>query len=84
MKKNVLITGGSGFGKTLTQVLIDNGYTFHIEQEQTSGCRWYFYYTWNIQTQIIEEDAVLKADYVIHLAGCIIAEKDGLKRKDRY
>jgi NADP-dependent 3-hydroxy acid dehydrogenase YdfG len=39
MKKNVLITGGSGFGKTLTQVLIDNGYTFHIEQEQTSGCR---------------------------------------------
>lgn len=77
MKKNVLITGGSGFvGKNLTRLLIDNGYSVSIlsrsKRENTADI---FYYTWDIQNQVIEDDAVLKADYIIHLAGANIAEK---------
>jgi uncharacterized protein (TIGR01777 family) len=77
MKKNVLITGGSGFvGKQLTKVLVDSGYTVSIlSRSKRADAVDVFYYTWNIQTQMIEEDAVLKADYIIHLAGANIAEK---------
>ncbi len=77
MKKNVLITGGSGFvGKNLTRLLIDSGYSVSIlsrsKREDTADI---FYYTWDIQNQVIEDDAVLNADYIIHLAGANIAEK---------
>jgi uncharacterized protein (TIGR01777 family) len=85
MKKNVLITGGSGFvGKELTQVLIDSGYTVSIlSRSKRANTADIFYYTWDIQNQHIEEEAVLKADYVIHLAGANIAEKRWTeKRKD--
>jgi uncharacterized protein (TIGR01777 family) len=77
MKKNVLITGGSGFvGKHLTRVLIDSGYTVSIlSRSKRADTADIFYYTWDIQNQLIEEEAVLKADYVIHLAGANIAEK---------
>jgi uncharacterized protein (TIGR01777 family) len=77
MKKNVLITGGSGFvGEHLSHLLIDSGYTISIlsrsKRENTENI---FYYTWDVENQTIEEDAVLNADYVIHLAGANIAEK---------
>jgi len=77
MKKNILITGGSGFvGKHLTQLLVDNGYTVSIlSRSKRPDTLNIFYYTWDIQNGVIEEDAVLKADYVIHLAGANIAEK---------
>jgi uncharacterized protein (TIGR01777 family) len=77
MKKNVLITGGSGFvGKQLTVVLIDRGYTVSIlSRSKRTNAVDIFYYTWDIENQLIEEEAVLKADYVIHLAGANIAEK---------
>jgi uncharacterized protein (TIGR01777 family) len=77
MKKNVLITGGSGFvGKQLTVVLIDSGYTVSIlSRSKRTNAVDIFYYTWDIENQLIEEEAVLKAVYVIHLAGANIAEK---------
>lgn len=77
MKKNILITGGSGFvGKHLTQLLIDSGYTVSIlSRSKKVDTVNIFYYTWDIRNGVIEEDAVLKADYVIHLAGANIAEK---------
>lgn len=87
MKKNVLITGGSGFvGKHLTRVLIDSGYTVSIlSRSKRADTVDIFYYTWDIQNQLIEEEAVLKADYVIHLAGANIAEKRWTKKeRDRY
>ncbi|CAM2913374.1 TIGR01777 family oxidoreductase [Flavobacterium frigoris] len=85
MKKNVLLTGGTGFvGKELTKVLINSGYTVSIlsrsKRENTASI---FYYTWDIQKQTIEKDAVLNADYIIHLAGANIAEKPWTnKRKE--
>lgn len=77
MKKNVLISGGSGFiGKHLTHLLLGKGYTVSIlSRNQKQNKEGVFYYQWDVSTGFIEEDAVLKADYVIHLAGENIAEK---------
>ena len=77
MKKNVLISGGSGFiGRNLTALLVAKGYSVSIlsrSEKQNKGD--VFYYKWDVTNQTIEEKAVLNADYIIHLAGENIAEK---------
>ncbi|PZX92855.1 TIGR01777 family protein [Flavobacterium aquariorum] len=77
MKQNVLITGGTGFiGKKLTKILLERGYSVSIltrnSKPNTEGVT---YYIWDVSSQNIEEAAVLKADYIIHLAGENIAEQ---------
>lgn len=83
MEKNVLITGGSGFvGKNLTNLLIRKGFTVAIlsrtKKQNTANI---FYYQWDVACQFIEEEAVLNADYIIHLAGENIAEKRWSKKR---
>lgn len=77
MKKNLLITGGTGFvGKNLVALLRQSGYYVSIlsrNVKQNSSDITYF--KWDISTNFIDEAAVLKADYIIHLAGEGIAEK---------
>ncbi|SFF26519.1 TIGR01777 family oxidoreductase [Flavobacterium xueshanense] len=77
MKKNVLISGGSGFiGRNLTALLVAKGYSVSIlsrSEKQSKGD--IFYYKWDVTNQTIDEKAVLNADYIIHLAGENIAEK---------
>ena len=77
MKKNVLISGGSGFvGNHLTQLLLSKGYTVSIlSRSERQNKKDIFYYKWDVAKQFIEEEAVLKADFIIHLAGENIAEK---------
>lgn len=85
MKENVLISGGSGFiGKQLTNLLIENGFSVSIlsrsDKQNTYDIS---YYKWDVPTRFIEEESVLKADYIIHLAGENIAEKPWTaKRKE--
>jgi hypothetical protein len=76
MKKNVLITGGTGFiGKHLTDLLVLKGYSVLIlsrnVKQNTSDVT---YFKWDISKKHIDERSVLKADYIIHLAGENIAE----------
>ena len=77
MKKNVLITGGTGFvGRHLAKLLIEKGFSVSILSrnfKQNSGDMYYF--RWDVANHYIDEKAVLKADYVVHLAGEGIAEK---------
>lgn len=85
MAKNVLLTGGTGFiGRYLTDVLIDNGFTVSIlsrsARENTSLVT---YYKWNLKTNYINEDAILQADYIIHLAGEGIVEKRWTKNRKK-
>jgi uncharacterized protein (TIGR01777 family) len=85
MKKNVLISGGSGFiGKHLTNLLIGNGYSVSIlSRSDKQNTKDITYYKWDITTRFIEEEAVIKADYILHLAGENIAEKPWTaKRKE--
>src|SRR6187402_633651 len=77
MEKNVLITGGTGFiGKFLTAELLKRNYSVSIltrnSKANTNGVA---YYIWDVSNNKIEEEAVLKADYIIHLAGENIGEK---------
>ena len=86
MKKNVLITGGTGFiGKHLTELLVKNGFSVSIlsrNEEQNKAD--VFYYKWDVSNNFIDETAVISADYVIHLAGENIADKRWTaKRKEQ-
>jgi uncharacterized protein len=73
MKKNILISGGSGFiGKHLTDLLIAKGFSVSIlSRSDKKNATDISYFKW----ETIDEAAVLNADYIIHLAGENIAEK---------
>ena len=83
IKKNVLISGGSGFiGRHLTSLLIEKGYSVSIlSRSNKQNTAEISYYKWDVATQYIQEEAVLKADYIIHLAGENIAEKRWTKKR---
>lgn len=77
MAQNVLLTGGSGFiGKHLTDVLLEAGFSVSIlsrsARENSPAIK---YYKWDLNKNYIDEDAVLNADFIIHLAGEGIVEK---------
>lgn len=77
MKKNVLITGGTGFvGKHLIELLVANDFSVSIlSRTKRANTTNIFYYTWDIEKQIIDPEAIEKADFIIHLAGANIGEK---------
>ncbi len=83
MKKNVLITGGSGFvGRHLTELLILRGYTVSIlSRSKKQNKKDIYYFQWDVGNQTIEEEAVLRADYIVHLAGENIAGKRWTKKR---
>ncbi|MEO8238367.1 MAG: TIGR01777 family oxidoreductase [Flavobacterium sp.] len=77
MAKNVLLTGGSGFiGRHLTNVLINNGFSVSVlSRSDRQNTDQITFYKWDPDQNYIDEDAVLKADYIVHLAGEGIVEK---------
>ncbi len=85
MKKNVLITGGTGFiGQHLTNLLIENNYSVSIlsrssKQNKTDIS----YFVWDINKHFIDEQAVINADYIIHLAGEGIADKRWSRKRKK-
>lgn len=83
MKKNVLISGGTGFiGKHLTRLLIEKGFSVSIlsrsKQQNTADIS---YYQWDVLKQTIDEESVVKADFMVHLAGEGIADKPWTKER---
>lgn len=77
MKKNVLITGGTGFvGKHLTAMLVAHGFSVSIlsrkKQPDTDDVS---FYLWDLEKQTIASEAIERADFIIHLAGESIAQK---------
>lgn len=77
MKKNVLITGGTGFiGKYLTQLLIERGYSVSIlSRTKFENSNAISYFVWDVERGIIDEEAVLAADCIVNLAGENIGDK---------
>lgn len=85
MAQNVLLTGGSGFiGSYLTNLLIGAGYTVSVlsrnNKENTDTIT---YYKWDLNKNYIDENAVLNADYIIHLAGEGIVEKRWTEKRKK-
>ena len=78
---NVLITGGSGLvGTRLTEILVERGFTVsHLTrkvEDKTIGGKPIKTYLWDIKKGIIDEKALLEADYLVHLAGAGIADEN--------
>lgn len=83
MAEKILITGGTGLvGKNLTELLISQGYSVSIlsrgKKENTESVS---YYSWDIETDYIDEEAILDADYIIHLAGTNVGDKRWSKKR---
>lgn len=85
MAQNVLLTGGSGFiGKHLTDVLIEAGFSVSVlSRSNRENSPRVTYYKWDIKKNYIDKNAILNADYIIHLAGEGIVEKRWTKRRKR-
>lgn len=85
MMTTVLITGGTGMiGKALTHALVERNCKVIIlsrkpvdQQPVTNNVS---YATWNIADQIVDIEAIQRADYIIHLAGAGIADKRWTKK----
>ncbi|MEL1254850.1 TIGR01777 family oxidoreductase [Flavobacterium sp. DGU38] len=85
MAKNVLLTGGTGFiGKHLTSVLIANGFSVSVlSRSPRKSADFITYYQWNPDRNYIDENAVLNADFIIHLAGEGIVEKRWTEKRKK-
>jgi uncharacterized protein (TIGR01777 family) len=75
-KKVVLITGASGLiGNHLSKLLDDNNFeVIHLVRKKVSGSK-YQQFIWNVNEDFIEEEALVKTNIIIHLAGAAIADK---------
>src|SRR5262245_33157202 len=86
----ILITGGTGMiGKALTKALLEKNYEVIVLTRkasrlelQTASKRLSFA-EWKIEEQIIDENAIVKADYIIHLAGANLGEKRWTEKRKR-
>ncbi|MFB9077070.1 TIGR01777 family oxidoreductase [Flavobacterium procerum] len=85
MSKNVLITGGTGFiGSHLTDLLLENGYSVSVlSRSNRQSNTQITYYQWDLKRNYIDEDAVLNADFIVHLAGEGIVEKRWTKKRKK-
>jgi len=76
----VLVTGGSGFvGKHLCRKLKDKGYNVLIVSRKKNQEPNYHF--WNVTENFIDQEAIIKANYIIHLAGAGIADKRWTKKR---
>ncbi|GAA4845527.1 TIGR01777 family oxidoreductase [Algivirga pacifica] len=70
MKKNVLITGGTGLlGQAITDILLNKGYSVsYLSRKARTGDK-VKYYQWDPEKGMIDPEAIQQAHYIIHLAG---------------
>ncbi|TFG43196.1 MAG: TIGR01777 family protein [Bacteroidia bacterium] len=80
--ETVLITGGTGlFGKHLSRKLKEKGYKVALLSRTSNTGPDLSVYTWNPEKNIIDPQAISKADYIIHLAGAGIGNKRWTKKR---
>ncbi|HEY2727860.1 MAG TPA: NAD-dependent epimerase/dehydratase family protein, partial [Parafilimonas sp.] len=76
----ILLTGGTGMiGTHLQKFLLDKGYAIIVlergEKHYSSANKNISYAKWNVEKGEIDRNAIMNADYIIHLAGANIAKK---------
>lgn len=75
MRRNVLITGGTGLvGKAIGDLLTSKGFTVAVlsRQKHILGVKSFY---WDYENRILDEKAIVFADIIIHLAGENISSK---------
>ena len=85
----VLITGGTGMiGKAITKALLEKDYEVIVltrkasSHELRAGSKLSFA-EWNVEKRTIDENAVAKADHIIHLAGANLGDKRWTKKRKK-
>lgn len=80
----VLITGGTGLiGKNLTRHLVSKGHSVIIMSRnptEISNDPLITFAVWNIKEQVVDGNAIAKADYIITLAGAGVMDKYWTKK----
>ncbi len=74
----ILITGGTGLiGNALTKMLLEKGHRLIIlsRSPRKSTNNNLNYALWDVNKQTIDTNAIIEADYIIHLAGAGVADK---------
>lgn len=86
----ILITGGTGMiGKALSKALVEKGYevivlTRNPEQLKINNEELRIKYAgWSPEKHFIDENAILKADHIIHLAGANVGEKRWTEKRKK-
>jgi uncharacterized protein len=82
----VIITGGTGLiGTALTKALVQKGYEIVIlsRSKKLSTKKNISYAVWDVSNQTIEEEAIKKADYIVHLAGANVGEKRWTQKRKK-
>lgn len=83
MKKNVVITGGTGLvGKTLTELLICKDYNVTVlTRNKNLNSSKINYSYWDVTNNIIDASVICSANFIVHLAGEGIADKRWTKQR---
>lgn len=83
--ESVLIAGGTGLvGERLTQLLLQNGYNVMLLSRKKHSHGNIPVHEWDVDKGIIDEDAILRADHIINLAGeGIVGSRWTASRKQR-
>ncbi len=77
---NILITGGTGLiGQHLYHILTKKDYKVLVLSRTKNENPTSFY--WNIDKNYVDKQAIIQADYIIHLAGANIAKKRWIKSR---
>jgi len=72
--QNVLITGGTGLiGRQLSAALTELNYEVRILTRNSDLSKKPNHYLWNLDDEVIDENAFENLDYIIHLAGTNVA-----------
>lgn len=78
----ILITGGSGLvGSSLTKVLLDMNYDVAILTRNPSSDLDVKQYFWDPSKLLIDEDALIDIDCIVHLAGTNISDRRWTKKQ---
>ena len=84
--ETILITGGTGLvGSELSRILKAGGYTvIHLSRNPSQKTYRTFY--WDVKKRKIEDEAIISADAIIHLAGAGVLDKrwNDLRKKEIY
>lgn len=76
LKKNILITGASGLiGSRLIKNLLEKGHRISVLSRQSKNFNDFRSYNWDVEKQLIDQNAFDGIDTIIHLAGAGIADK---------
>jgi uncharacterized protein len=80
--ENVIISGGTGLiGRHLTIKLKDKGYNVALLSRKNSPKNDFPVYIWNPEKNEIDQNAIISANYIIHLAGAGIGDKRWTKKR---